>query len=141
MITPLGLAGDACAHPEIHGGLRQAVLLIAVETIEELQGRGYPVFHGALGENLTTRGLDRRQLRIGHQLRAGEAVLEITKVRGPCASLDIYGPAIKQEIYDAQVNAGDATSPRWGMSGFYARVIQSGRVQSNDPISLLAALA
>ena len=105
MITPLGLAGDACGRPGIHGGLRQAVLLIAAETIDDLKALGYPVFYGALGENLTTRGLDRRQLRIGQQLRAGGAVLEITKVRGPCAALDVYGPAIKREIYDARVNA------------------------------------
>ena len=113
MIAPLGLVGDACAHPQIHGGPRQAVLLIAAETVDELKARGYPVFYGALGENLTTRGLDRRQLRIGHQVRAGAAVLEITKVRGPCAALDVYGPAIKEEIYDPQVKAGDATSARW----------------------------
>ena len=140
MITPLGLAGDACAHPQIHGGPLQAVLLIAAETIDDLQARGYPVFYGALGENLTTRGLDRHQLRIGHQLRAGAAILEITKVRGPCAALDVYGPAIKEEIYDAQVNAGDPTSPRWGLSGFYARVIQAGPVHADDPILILTAL-
>jgi MOSC domain-containing protein YiiM len=116
------------------------VLLIAAEAIDDLKVRGYPVFYGALGENLTTRGLDRRQMRIGDQLRAGAAVLEITKVRGPCAALDIYGPAIKQEIYDAQVNAGDPTSPRWGMSGFYARVIEPGPVHPGDPIVLLSAL-
>jgi MOSC domain-containing protein YiiM len=139
MITPLGLVGDACAHPQIHGGLRQAVLLIAAETIDELKARGYPVFYGALGENLTTRGLDRRQLRIGHQLRAGAALLEITKVRGPCMALDVYGPAIKQELYDDRVNAGDPTSPRWGMSGFYAQVIQPGAVHPKDPILLLTA--
>jgi MOSC domain-containing protein YiiM len=141
IITPQGLAGDAWAHPQIHGGLRQTVLLIAAEVIDELKARGYPVFYGALGENLTTRGLDHRQLRIGHQLRAGAAVLEITKVRGPCAALDIYGPAIKQEIYDAQVTAGDPTSPRWGMGGFYARVIQPGPVYPDDPILLLTALS
>ena len=140
MITPLGLAGDAHAHPQIHGGPRQAVLLMASETIDELKARGYPVFYGALGENLTTRGLDRRQLRVGHQLRAGAAVLEITKVRGPCATLDIYGPAIKQEIYDARVKAGDPTSPRWGMSGFYARVIRPGPVQPEDAVAILSAL-
>ena len=140
MITPLGLEGDACAHPQIHGGPRQAVLLIAAETIDELKARGYPVFYGALGENLTTRGLDRRQLRIGHQLRAGAAVLEITKVRGPCAALDVYGPAIKEEIYDRRVKAGDATSPRWGMSGFYARVTEPGPVHPDDAVLILSAL-
>lgn len=138
MITPLGLAGDGHAHPEIHGGPRQAVLLIGAETIDELKARGYPVFYGALGENLTTRGLDRRELRVGQQLRAGAAILEITKVRGPCAALDIYGPAIKQEIYDAEVNAGDPASPRWGMSGFYARVIEPGGVYPDDPIVIFS---
>ena len=140
MITPQGLAGDAWANPLIHGGPNQAVLLIASETIDELRIRGYPVFYGAMGENLTTRGLDPRQLRIGQQLRAGGALLEITKVRGPCTALDVYGPAIKQEIYDSQVNAGDPTSPRWGMSGFYARVIQPGAVHPDDPITALACV-
>ena len=141
IITRQGLEGDAWAHPQIHGGLCQAVLLIAAETIDELSARGYPVFYGALGENLTTRGLDPRQLRIGHQLRAGAAVLEITKVRGPCAALDVYGPTIKQEIYDAGVNAADPTSPRWGMGGFYARVIEPGPVYPDDPILILSALS
>ena len=141
MLTPLGLAGDACAHPAIHGGPSQAVLLIASEVIDELKALGYPVFYGALGENLTTRGLDRRQLRIGQQLRAGGALIEITKVRGPCASLDMYGPAIKHEIYDKQVKAGDPTSPRWGMSGFYARVLQPGHVRPDDIIDVVATLA
>ena len=140
MITAQGLAGDRWAHPEIHGGPNQAVLLIAAESIDELRTRGYPVFYGAMGENLTTRGLDPSQLRIGQQLRAGGALLEITKVRGPCTALDVYGPAIKQEIYDSQVNAGDPTSPRWGMSGFYARVIQPGAVHPDDPITVLACL-
>ena len=141
MITPLGLAGDACAHPQIHGGPLQAVLLIASETIDELKARGYPVFYGALGENLTTRGLDRRELRIGHQLRAGGAVLEITKVRGPCTALDVYGPAIKQEIYDKRVKALDHTSPRWGMSGFYTSVVEPGPACAGDIIAVVAQLA
>jgi MOSC domain-containing protein YiiM len=141
IITPLGLEGDQCAHPEIHGGPKQAVLLIAAEAVDELVARGYPIYYGALGENLTTRGLDRRQLRLGQRLRAGGALLEITKVRAPCATLDVYGPTIKQEIYDARVKAGDPTSPRWGMSGFYATVIEPGPVQVNAIIMVEATLA
>jgi len=141
LITPLGLEADSWNHPEIHGGRSQAVLLIAAETIEELAARGYPVYPGALGENLTTRGIDRKQWRIGQQFRVGPVLLELTKVRVPCATLDIYGPTIKQEIYDKRVKAGDPASPRWGMSGFYASVIEPGPVQVNDIISLEAMLA
>jgi MOSC domain-containing protein YiiM len=141
IITPLGLAGDRQAHPQIHGGPRKAVLILAAEAVEELQARGYPVFYGALGENLTTRGLERRQLRLGQQLRAGAALLEITQVRGPCATLDVYGPGIQQVIYDERVRAGDVTSPLWGMSGFYARVLQPGPVHPGDPIAVVAELA
>jgi MOSC domain-containing protein YiiM len=140
-LTPHGIEGDSWSHPRLHGGPNQAVLLIALETIEELQHLGYPVQAGSLGENLTTEGLDYTQIRIGHQFRTGEALLEITKVRVPCATLDIYGPAIKDEIYDAQVKAGEASSPRWGKSGFYARVVRPGPLWPGDIIALVAALA
>ena len=141
VITPLGLEGDSWAHPSIHGGARQAVLLITAETIEELVARGYPVYPGALGENLTTRGLDRRQLRYGQRLRAGGALLEITKRRGPCDTLDVYGPTLKREIFDKRVNAGDPASPRWGMSGFYCSVIEPGAIRVDDIITVEATLA
>jgi MOSC domain-containing protein YiiM len=140
-ISPLGLEGDQWAHPEIHGGAKQAILLIAAEAVDELIARGYPLFYGALGENLTTRGLDRRQLRIGQTLRAGGALLQITKLRAPCATLDVYGPEIKSEIYDAKMKAGDHTSPRWGLSGFYASVIEPGLVRTDDIILVESTLA
>jgi MOSC domain-containing protein YiiM len=109
--------------------------------VEELVRRGYPVFYGALGENLTTRGFPIRDVRIGDEIRAGGAILEITQPRGPCASLDIYGPTIKQEIYDPKVKALDHTSPRWGMSGFYASVRMPGPVAPGDIIEVTAKLA
>ena len=140
-ITPLGLEGDLHAHPNIHGGPQKAILLIAAEVIEDFTTRGYPLFHGALGENLTTRGLDVRALRIGDQLRAGGATLEITKPRSPCLQLDVYGPAIKQEIYDTLVKKRDPSSPHWGMSGFYTRVITPGPVGAGDIIEVVATLA
>jgi len=141
LITPLGIEGDLCAHPQIHGGPRQALLLIAAEAVDELIARGYPVGYGALGENLTTRGLDRRQLRLGQRLRAGGALIELTKVRVPCGTLDVYGPTIKQELYDSRVKAGDPASPRRGMNGFYASVIEPGPVRVDDIIRLEATLA
>jgi MOSC domain-containing protein YiiM len=140
-VTILGIVGDACAHPAIHGGRRQALLLITSEGIEELTKLGFPLFPGALGENLTTRGLDRRTLRTGQRYRVGNVIVEITKIRSPCDTLNIYGAGIQAALYDKQVKAGDPTSHRWGLSGFYTSVLQPGRIRMGDPISLLEELA
>jgi MOSC domain-containing protein YiiM len=136
-IGPLGIAGDDHSHPQIHGGPQQAVLLISSEAIAELTAQRFPVYPGALGENITTVGVDRAEWRTGQRWRIGQAIVELTKVRGPCDQLNIYGTGIQKAIYDAQVHAGDPSSPRWAMSGFYARVVQPGLVHPGDPISLL----
>ncbi|HVP45744.1 MAG TPA: MOSC domain-containing protein [Bryobacteraceae bacterium] len=141
VLTPLGLEGDVQAHPEIHGGPPRAVLLIAAEVIDDLILRGYPIYYGALGENLTTRGIDRRLLRVGQRYRVGQALIELTKVRGPCSQLDVYGAPIKAEIYDDRVKSGDITAPRWAMSGFYAAVVGTGLIRANDIITLESELA
>jgi len=67
------------------------------------------LFYGALGENLTTRGLDPRQLRLGQILRAGGVRIELTKVRAPWRHARHLWPPIKQEIYDKRVKP--ATRP------------------------------
>jgi MOSC domain-containing protein YiiM len=140
MLTPLGFAGDAQAHPAIHGGPMKAVLIIASEVIEQLRAEGYPVYPGALGENLTTVDLDRRMIRPGQRFRAGQAFIEITRVRTPCSTLDVYNvpglPPVRDAIFDAGVKRGDPSSPRWGMSGFYARVVDPGMIRTKDIIAL-----
>jgi MOSC domain-containing protein YiiM len=141
LVTPLGIEGDLHAHPGIHGGPRKAILLVASEVIDDLTARGYPLFPGALGENLTTRGIAIRDIRIGDRLRAGGATIEITEPRGPCTALDIYGKSLKDEISDERVRALDHTSPRWGMSGFYASVVAPGPVRPDDIIAVVAQLA
>jgi len=136
-VTPEGIRGDSWAHPQIHGGPNQAILLITSEGIEELIAQGYPLHAGALGENFTVAGLDRRQMRIGQRYRVGEVLIELTKMRAPCATLSVYGPSIGQAVYDRQVKAGDASSPRWGLGGFYARVLRGGVVRPRDIIQLV----
>jgi MOSC domain-containing protein YiiM len=137
IVTAAGIRGDGWAHPDIHGGPNQALLVITSEGIDELIAQGYPLFPGALGENLTTLGLDRRLLRAGQRFRAGEVFIELTKRRAPCATLNVYGPGIQHAIFDSQVNAGDSSSPRWGLSGFYARVLRAGTIRPGDPITLV----
>jgi len=139
-ITPLGIEGDLHAHPGIHGGPMKAILIVASEVVDALAASGYPLFYGALGENLTTRGIDIRRIRIGDQFRVGGAQIEITQPRGPCSALDVYGESLKSEIYDQQVRERDFSSPRWGMSGFYASVVAPGPVRVGDAVSLVSKL-
>jgi MOSC domain-containing protein YiiM len=137
VVTALGIEGDGHAHPEIHGGPKKALLWICGEAIEELKDLGYPLYAGALGENLTSRGVDRRGLRIGQRWRAGGVVMELTKVRAPCRTIQVYGPDIGQAVYDQSVQSGDWSSPRWGLSGFYAAVVQPGPIRPGDSLVLL----
>jgi MOSC domain-containing protein YiiM len=133
----LGVGNDAHAHPNLHGGPDKAVLIITEEGLEELKCLSFPVYPGAMGENLTVRGLDRKQMRIGQVYQAGTSILEITRMRAPCAQLSVYGPGIQEAVYDLQVRAGDPQTPRWGLAGFYASVRQPGMVRPGDIIKLL----
>ena len=133
-LSAAGFDGDACRNLKYHGGPLQAVLMISSEVIEQLVSKGFPVFAGALGENLTTRGLDYHRLALGQRLMVGDAQIELTKVRVPCKTLDMYGSAIKKAVYDKKVKNGDSSSPVWGHSGFYARVIRGGRIAAGTPI-------
>lgn len=135
-LSAAGVTGDVWRYP-FHGGVRKAILLITVEGIDELCSLGFPLFAGALGENLTTRGLDRHALRLGQRLHVGEAAIELTTIRTPCTTLDLYGTGIQKAMFDAQVQKGNHESPRWGLSGFYASVVQPGVVRPGDAIVVL----
>lgn len=129
---PLGLEGDVQRNTAVHGGPLQALLLVAQEDIDALRADGFPVVPGSLGENLTISGIDFRQLRPGMRLRAGDAVIELTKMRRPCSQLEIYNAGEQGRIQKdllAVVARG----------GFYASVLQAGAIRPGDPIALIDA--
>ena len=73
----------------------------AVSVTDEVMAIGFPVYPGALGENLTTRGLDRRALRIGQRFRCGTATIRLTELRLPCGTLNVYGrlaPGVRELV-------------------------------------------
>ena len=140
LVGPLGLQGDVHAHPNVHGGPLKAVLVICMETLDELRAAGFPVYAGALGENLTVQGIDRRQMRAGQRWRAGDAVIELTTLRVPCSSIrgyDLPGRPLRDQLHDAACKAGNPESPVWARGGFYASVVQSGTVRPGAPFVLI----
>ena len=137
MLTEISVEGDHWRNPIFHGGPKKAVLMASAELIDSLATQGFPVFYGALGENLTVAGLDPHNWRAGQRYRLGpDAVIELTTVRTPCGNLNVYRPEIKAELYDAQCKAGDVASPHWAHGGFYARVIRPGLIQAGDAVIL-----
>ncbi len=139
-VNLLGIEGDGHFHPQFHGGPQKALLLISMEDLQTLQAEGFPVFPGALGENLTISGIDFRKLRTGQRFVVGDAAIELTTLREPCSALDEYnqpgGPRLQKRLYDAAAKAGDPASPVWAMGGFYASVVQRGLIHTGVTIAL-----
>jgi MOSC domain-containing protein YiiM len=109
--------------------LRQ-VHLIHAELHDSLQGQGFAVTAGQMGENVTTRGVDLLGLPTGARLHLGEmAVVEVTGLRNPCAQLDRIQPG----LMGATLERGpDGSLVR--KAGIMAVVLAGGDVRPGDPI-------
>lgn len=128
-VGPLGLAGDG-HHYHRHGGRNRAVVLFGLEQIEQLQADGHPITPGAIGENVTTAGLNYRTLRVGDRLRLGEhVVLRLTGHADPCSK-------IAGAFADGDVTRVLEAKHR-GMSRVTACVLTTGEIAPGDPIEVL----
>lgn len=137
-VTFTRLQGDDWNDRKHHGLPGQAVCLFSVELIRELRAEGFPLFPGAMGENLTTEGLEYRKVRPGDVFRVGtEVELRITKIRQPCRTITVYGEGIMKATYDHEVRRGNVETPKWGRSGWYAEVLKEGTVRPGDGIVLV----
>jgi len=113
-VADQGFAGCAHGRP---ASSRQ-VLLVDRETLDAMNLRP-----GILRENITTDGLNVNGLRVGQQLRIGEASIEITAVCTPCDQMEKIRPGLRREL--------------WGRRGMLARVLTSGIIRPGDPIDKL----
>ena len=106
--------------------LRQ-VHLIPAELLAELE-----VDPGALGENVTTTGLDLFALSAGTVLRLGDsAVLEVTGLRNPCVQIDGFRKGLLK-----QVLGKDESGELVRRAGIMTVVRQGGTVRPGDPIQV-----
>jgi MOSC domain-containing protein YiiM len=81
---------------------------------------------GSFGENFTTSGWLEENACIGDICQAGDAVVQISQPRRPCATL-----AWRWDIPDFIDIVNEA-----GRTGWYLRVLQEGEVKSGDEIIL-----
>jgi MOSC domain len=111
--------------------LRQ-VHLIHGELIDALQSQGFAVSAGAIGENITTRGIDLLGLPRGARLRIGAtAIVEVTGLRNPCIQLDTFQPGLM-----AAVLGRDEQGNLVRKAGVMGIVLAAGVVHVNDSIGV-----
>jgi hypothetical protein len=109
--------------------LRQ-VHLIHAELIDTLRQQGFAVSPGAMGENITTRGIDLLALPRGARLHVGATtVLEVTGLRNPCSQLDRF-----QDGLMAAVLGRDAQGRLIRKSGIMTIVLAGGIARADDRI-------
>jgi MOSC domain-containing protein YiiM len=140
LLAGLGVEGDAHAGRTVQHlsriardptvpNLRQ-VHLIHAELHDELRAAGFAVAAGDMGENVTTRGVDLLGLATGTRLRlGGEAVVEVTGLRNPCAQLDRFAPGLMAAVLDRGADGGLVRK-----AGIMAVVLTGGEVRPGDAI-------
>ena len=143
LVAGLGVRGDAHAGATVqHLGrvaadpdqpnLRQ-VHLLSVELHAEMGAQGSAVGPGELGENVTTRGVDLHGLPRGALLHlGGEAVVEVTGLRDPCAQIDAFRPGLLRAV--VRRDADGAVVRRAGIMGVVQR---GGVVRAGDGVDVV----
>jgi len=140
LIAGVGVEGDVHAGPTVRHRSRAArnpaepnlrqVHLIHAELHAELAEAGFTVAPGAMGENITTSGVNLLGLPVGTRLAIGEgAVVELTGLRDPCSQLDGLQPGLMQAVLDR-----DAAGNLVRKAGVMAIVVDGGDVRPGDPV-------
>jgi len=122
-----GVVGDVNRYRARRGGdPYMAVWLYSVELAATIAAEGWPVVApGALGENVSIRGLDFAAFAAGQRWRIGGAVVELSRRMQPCRTLvALVGPsdlaAFRKCLRDRR--------------GWYARVVTPGVVVDGDAV-------
>jgi MOSC domain-containing protein YiiM len=111
--------------------LRQ-VHLVHAELLAELAAAGFSVAPGAIGENVTTHGIDLLGLPAGSLLHLGaNAIVEVAGLRNPCHQLDDFQKGLMAATLDRDAN-GDIVRK----AGVMAIVRRGGAVRAGDAIGV-----
>ncbi|MDF2835411.1 MAG: hypothetical protein K0Q63_1051 [Paenibacillus sp.] len=123
-----GVEGDGQGDTINHGGPDKAVCAyfdIRYPYWEKQFGR--PFEPGSFGENVTISGWSEEELNIGDIVQAGDAVLQVSQPRQPCFKLGIRNELPNLPMLVQQT----------GYSGFYFRVLEPGRLQKGQELTLM----
>lgn len=140
LLTGLGIEGDAhlgltvqhrsrVRKDPTQPNLRQ-VHLIHEELFAELRGGGFDLTPGAIGENITTRGIDLLALPQGTLLHIGpDAIVGVTGLRDPCRQMNDFQPGLMAAVLDKD-ELGNVVRK----AGIMGTVLAGGDIKAGDAI-------
>lgn len=112
-----------------HAGINKACYLFSADQYPYWK-KMYPELEwdwGMFGENLTVKGLNEAEIRIGDIFKIGSALVQVSQPREPCYKLGVrFGT---QEILRQFIDHG--------FPGTYVRILEEGEVQRNDELILV----
>ncbi|AEQ52474.1 MOSC domain-containing protein [Pelagibacterium halotolerans B2] len=123
--APLPLAVD----PD-QPNLRQ-VHLVASELLDEVNEQGFEVAPGALGENITTRGIDLIGLPRGTVLAIGDVRLSVTGLRNPCSQIEKFRPGLLKLMVGKREDGTPLLR-----TGIMTIAVSGGSVRAGDTIEI-----
>jgi len=115
LIESHGIEGDAHA-----GKWHRQISFLAGEAIDSMRERAgeFKINHGDFAENIVTRGIDWREVKVGGKIYINDVVMEVTQIGKECHS----GCA----IYDA---VGECIMPE---QGIFAKVLKGGKISAEN---------
>ena len=130
MVTKRGVEGDFNVYRQekLRGDPDSALLIMPIEKIRELNSEGWPIKPADIGENLTTSGIPYDSFAVGRIFTAGGVRFQISRACDPCTNLYLLP-------YVGKTKGPEFLKLMLGRRGWYARVLQEGRVNTGDRIS------
>ena len=143
LVEGLGVEGDAHAGTTVKHRSRVAknpnqpnlrqVHLLHSELLDDLNRRGFPIVAGALGENVTTQGIDLLSLPVGTKLHLGDAaIVELTGLRNPCVQIENFHEGLLAAVLER-----DAQGRVHRKAGVMAIVLAGGDVTPGDTVRVV----
>ena len=112
-----------------HAGIDKACYLFSADQYPYWK-KMYPELEwdwGMFGENLTVKGLNEADMRIGDIFKIDNALVQVSQPREPCFKLGVrFGT---QEILRQFIDHG--------FPGTYVRILEEGEVKTNDELILV----
>ena len=136
-VRSLGIEGDGHNDKKNHGGQEKALSIFSKEAIDELSDRGYNIFPGALGENLTlaaSDGFNYSRISPGNIVSIGpEVKIQVMAYDQPCSKISFYLTPLDSD----KPNLTEVLQEKNpGRSRFYAKVLKEGKIKKGDEVRI-----